>query len=52
MVTNVMISFAFVQLLMIVLYHFLSYTCQCNTAGLLQTLKYVHLYKIMLQKQY
>ena len=39
MVTNVMISFAFVQLLIIVLYHFLTYTCQCNIAGTLQTLK-------------
>ena len=38
-VTNVMISLVFVQLLIIVLYHFLTYTCCCNVAGVLQTLK-------------
>ena len=38
-VTNVMISLAFVQLLTIVLYHFLTYTCHCNVAGVLHTLK-------------
>ena len=38
-VTNVMISLAFFQSLIIVLYHFLTYTCHCNVAGVLQTLK-------------
>ena len=38
-VTNVMISLAFVQLLTIVLYHFLTYTRHCNVAGVLHTLK-------------
>ena len=38
-VTNAMISLAFVQLLIIVLYHFLTYTCRCIVAGVLQTFK-------------
>ena len=38
-VTNVMIGLAFVQLLTIVLYHFVTYTRHCNVAGVLQTLK-------------
>ena len=39
LITNVMICLAFAQLLIILLYHFLTYTCHCNVAGVLQTLK-------------
>ena len=39
-VTNVMISLAFIQLLAIVLYHFLTYMCHCNVEFALQTLKH------------
>ena len=35
-VTNVMISLAFIQFCTIVLYHFLTYTCHCNVVTLLQ----------------
>ena len=35
-VTNVMISLAFIQFCTIVLYHFLTYTCQCNVVTMLQ----------------
>ena len=38
-VTNVMISLAFIQFCTIVLYHFLMYTCHCNIVGTLQTTK-------------
>ena len=38
-ITNVMISLAFVQLLIIALYHFLTYTCHCNMAHALLILK-------------
>ena len=34
-----MISLAFVQLLIIVLYHFLTYKCHCNVARVLLILK-------------
>ena len=45
-VTNIMISSAFIQFCAIVLYHFLTYTCHCNVAITLQTLKHklLHLY--------
>ena len=36
-VTNVMISLAFIQFCTIVLYHFLTYTCHCNVVSVLQT---------------
>ena len=36
-VTNVMISLAFIQFCAIVLYHFLTYTCHCNIVIMLQT---------------
>ena len=36
-VTNIMISLAFVQFCTIVLYHFLIYTCHCNIGIMLQT---------------
>ena len=35
-VTNFMISLAFIQFCTIVLYHFLTYTCQCNVVTMLQ----------------
>ena len=35
-VTNVMISLAFIQFCTIVLYHFLTYTCHCNVVIMLQ----------------
>ena len=38
-VTNVMISLAFIQFCTIVLYHFLTYTCHCNVEIILQALK-------------
>ena len=38
-VTNVMISLAFIQFCTIVLYHFLTYTCHCNVENILQSLK-------------
>ena len=38
-VTNVMISLAFIQFCTIVLYHFLTYTCHCDVAFILQTRK-------------
>ena len=38
-VTNVMISLAFVKFCTIVLYHFLTYTCHCNTEIILQASK-------------
>ena len=36
-VTNAMISLAFIQLCIIVLYHFLTYTCHCDIVIVLQT---------------
>ena len=38
-VTNVMISLAFIQFCTIVLYHFLTYTCHCNVEIILKTSK-------------
>ena len=38
-VTNIMISLAFIQFCTIVLYHFLTYTCHCNIEMILQTSK-------------
>ena len=38
-VINVMISLAFVQFGIIVLYHFLTYTCHCNVVYMLKTTK-------------
>ena len=38
-VTNVMISFAFIQFCAIVLYHLLTYTCHCNFEIILQASK-------------
>ena len=38
-VTNVMISLAFIQFCIIMLYHFLTYTCHCNTVSTLQTME-------------
>ena len=38
-VTNVMISLAFIQFCTIIFYHFLSYTCRCNIVTTLQTRK-------------
>ena len=38
-VTNVMISLAFIQFCTIVLYHFLTYTCHCNVVIMFQTRK-------------
>ena len=38
-VTNVMISLAFIQFCTIVFYHFLTYTCHCNVVTTLQTVK-------------
>ena len=38
-ITNVMISLAFVQFIIIVLYHFLTYTCHHNVICLLKTTK-------------
>ena len=38
-VTNVMISLAFIQFCTIVLYHFLTYTCHCNVETILQASK-------------
>ena len=35
-VTNIMISLAFIQFCTIVLYHFLTYTCHCNVVIMLQ----------------
>ena len=35
-VTNVMISLAFIKFCIIVLYHFLTYTCHCNVVTILQ----------------
>ena len=37
--TNVMISLTFIQLFVIIIYHFLAYTCRCNVVISLQTLK-------------
>ena len=39
-VTNIMISLAFIQFCTIVLYHFLTYTCHYNVENMLQTLKH------------
>ena len=39
-VTNVMISLAFIQLCTIVLYHFLTYTCHCNIVSSVQTMQH------------
>ena len=36
-VTNVIISLAFIQFCIIVLYHFLTYTCHCNVVIMLET---------------
>ena len=38
-VTNVMISLAFIQFCLMVLYHFLMYTCHCNIVCTLQIMK-------------
>ena len=38
-VTNVMISLAFIQFCTIVFYHFLTYTCHCNVVTTLQTVE-------------
>ena len=38
-ITNVMISLAIIQFIIIVLYHFLTYTCHCNIVIMLQTAK-------------
>ena len=38
-VTNVMISLAFVQFIVIVLYHFLTYTCHCDVICTLEAMK-------------
>ena len=38
-VTNIMISLAFIQFCTIVLYHFLTYTCHCNVETILQASK-------------
>ena len=38
-VTNVMISLAFVQFIVIALYHFLTYTCNCDVMCMLKTMK-------------
>ena len=38
-VTNIMISLAFIQFCTTVLYHFLTYTCHCNIVGTLQTIE-------------
>ena len=38
-VTNVMISLALLQFCIIVLYHFLTYTCHCNKLSTLQTMQ-------------
>ena len=38
-VTNVMISLAFVQFIVIALYHFLTYTCNCDVMCMLKTTK-------------
>ena len=40
-VTNIMISLAFIQFCTIVLYHFLTYTCHYNVEIMLQTLKHI-----------
>ena len=37
-VTNVMISLAFIQFCTMVLYHLLTYTCHCNVVIMLQTI--------------
>ena len=39
LVTNVMITLAFVQFSTIVLYHFLTYTCRCDVMATLRTLR-------------
>ena len=38
-IANVMISLAIIQFIIIVLYHFLTYTCHCNIVIMLQTAK-------------
>ena len=38
-VTNVLITLAFIQFAMIILYHFLIYTCHCDVTCLLKTIK-------------
>ena len=38
-VTNVMISLAFIQFCVIMLYHFLTYTCHCNIVSTMQTMQ-------------
>ena len=38
-VTNIMISLAFIQFCIIVLYHFITYTCHCNVEIILQASK-------------
>ena len=45
-VTNVMISLAFIQFCTIVLYHFLTYTCHYNVMIALQTLKHKLMMKL------
>ena len=34
---NIMISLVFIQLFIIILYHFIAYTCQCDIVNVLQT---------------
>ena len=38
-VTNLMISLAFIQFCIIVTYHFLTYTCHCNIENALHSIK-------------
>ena len=38
-IANVMISLAIIQFIIIVLHHFLTYTCHCNIVIMLQTAK-------------
>ena len=38
-VSNVMISLALFQFCIIILYHFLTYTCQCDVVGVIKTIK-------------
>ena len=38
-VSNIMISLALFQFCTIILYHFLTYTCQCDVMGVIKTIK-------------
>ena len=49
-VTNVMISLAFIQFCTIVLYHFLTYTCQCNVVTMLEAGKQKIMKYFLLEK--